>query len=187
MGFKGIHKDATADDEQLAQERQNFNKEGEKVPGFASSVVPTLEEKTILEHRPPSEQAGGSKPILDTPEREQNGGPPQARVHDGSRELYAAPADASKDAADDSEVPNARGGNVDPSSEEKAAVEARKTVRKHLATNVATHAWTLPTPTPDVDPHGFEDPVCDEFWKNVWVACAVHNVRILVINSDLTS
>lgn len=178
MGIKGLHKDATADDEQLAEERLNFNKEGEKIPGFASAIVPTLEEKTILEHRPPSEQASGSKPLLDTSENKQNGGPPEARVHDKSSQLYAAPADASKSPQDDSEIPHARGGKIDPSKEEKAAVEARRSIRKHLAANVGTHPWTLPTPTPDVDPHGFEDPICDEFWKNVWVACAVHNVRV---------
>ncbi|EMD31689.1 hypothetical protein CERSUDRAFT_59668, partial [Gelatoporia subvermispora B] len=36
--------------------------------------------------------------------------------------------------------------------------------------------WTLPTPTPKVDPDGFEDPICDRFWKDVWLACAVHNI-----------
>lgn len=36
--------------------------------------------------------------------------------------------------------------------------------------------WSLPTPTPKINPQGFEDPISDSFWKKVWLACAAHNV-----------
>ena len=46
------------------------------------------------------------------------------------------------------------------------------------AKNMGSKTWTLPTPRPKVDPDGFEDPVCDEFWKGVWLASAAHNVSL---------
>ncbi|KAI5121406.1 hypothetical protein M0805_003178 [Coniferiporia weirii] len=178
-GIKSKHTDASADDKQLEEERQKYTRDGKKVPGFASAVVPTLEEKTIIEHRPPPDQASGDKPIEDAVDgNTQDGGPPEARVHDGSGELFGAPADASKDPRTDDEPPHARSDESDVSEEEKAAVQARRVVRKHLSANASSKPWTLPTPTPEVDPHGFEDPVSDKFWKNVWVACAVHNTEI---------
>lgn len=36
----------------------------------------------------------------------------------------------------------------------------------------------MPTPTPIVDPESFIDPLSDEFWKDQWVAVAVHNTEI---------
>ena len=48
--------------------------------------------------------------------------------------------------------------------------------QEYLLSKFNPKVWTLPTPTPKVDPHGFEDPISDEFWKKVWMGCAVHNV-----------
>ena len=169
--------DAAVDDKALRAERQSYTRDGEKEPGFTSSIVPTLEEKTIIEQRPPKEQVDGELPPTYRSETVESGGPPEARVHDGSHELYGAPANSVPQA--DNEVPHARDAKSDPAldttDEEKAALHARRTVRKHLEAGI-TSQWALPTPTPHVDPHGFEDPVCDAFWKNTWVACAVHNV-----------
>jgi hypothetical protein len=46
----------------------------------------------------------------------------------------------------------------------------------HLSSRHSSKTWTLPHPTPHVDAYDFEDPMSEHFWKNVWVACAVHNV-----------
>lgn len=301
-----------ADDKKLVEERKMFTRKGEKVSGFASSVVPTLEEKVILERLPPtihengeaimdspmdngkdrsrlgkaedpstgdaeandehrdreasneaphgskstgnhrgilqaggeeeeeeaphgskstgeeeqtphgskstgkhmgvledgdaphddnddepktgatpsvggSVKAGGSGAVSlksdynaaggsDSREEQQDSEPPEARVHDKSKELFGAPADASTNRATDDEVPHARAGKIDSTKEEDAAVHARKVIRKHLAAKVGTSQWAVPTDAPEVDPHGFEDPISDAFWKNVWVASAVHNV-----------
>ena len=182
MGVRTQH-NATVDDQQLKEERQNYSLEGKKEPGFASAVVPTLEEKTIVERRPPPNKAeDGEKPIMDEKEGKEaangkaTGAPEEARVSDASHELYGAPADASKSPQTDDEPPHARGATENFTEEERAAVGARKIIRKHLNTGVEPSPWALPVPAPKVDPHGFEDPVCDAFWKDVWVACAVHNV-----------
>jgi phospholipase D1/2 len=67
---------------------------------------------------------------------------------------------------------------MDADDQEQGAVGARATLRRHLAGKLSAKTWTLLTPGPEVDPEGFEDPISDAFWKNVWVACAVHNTEI---------
>lgn len=165
-------------DQTVMDERQTFRRDGEKQPGFASAVVPTLEEKIVSEHRPSGSHAIGT-PILDNPETEkseQEGTAPEtARLNDG--QLYGAPADAAKDIKTDDEPPHARGAKDDADAEERKAPRARSILRKHLMADLGQSPWELPTPTPKIDPDMFADPVCDEFWKDVWVASAVHNVR----------
>jgi phospholipase D1/2 len=193
--------DSTADDKALEGERMGYDRGGNKQPNFATSLVPTLEEKTVMEHRPPQSQANG-KPILDgisenAADHKENGFarheydaaqadeiadvPTDARVHDDSKELYGAPADASEDAQTDNQPPHARPSKEDPTDTEKAAIHGRSVLQKQLSSRKGAKPWTLPVPGPIVDPYGFEDPICDEFFKNVWIAAAVHNVRALRI------
>jgi phospholipase D1/2 len=175
VGLKSKGLDATAGDETLEEERMTYTRDGQKVPGFADAVVPTLEETAVQEHIAPKPQQADGSPIRDK-QQHANGSPEQARTEDG--ELYGAPADASKSLQYDDEPPHERSGVVDASDQERAAVEVRANLRKNLTAKPNGKAWTLPTPTPKVDPQGFEDPICDKFWKNVWVACAVHNVSL---------
>ncbi|KAJ7857670.1 phospholipase D [Mycena olivaceomarginata] len=193
----------SAGDDTLDNERKTYDRDGNLVEGFASAMVPTLEEKTIMEHRPAEDKADGA-PIEDkipndtsnaTSETrndgaggdsyfnnnqgdtsQEDGKPPQPRTNDG--DLYGAPADASKDAKTDDQPPHARSGVDDASEEEKAAPGARSILRRHLAAKLGSKTWTLPTPRPKVDPNAFEDPICDQFWKDVWVASAAHNTEI---------
>lgn len=160
------------------EERQTYSKDGKKEPGFADATVPTLEEKTIIEHRPKEPDNKREQPLMDTlkvpgakdPE------PKEATTPDG--EKFGAPADASSSAYTDDQPPHARSGDKDASPEEQGAVQARTLLRKHLSVSVGAKPWTVPTPAPEIDPHGFQDPVCDEFFKDVWVAAAVHNTEI---------
>ncbi|KAI0669199.1 phospholipase D [Trametes maxima] len=205
-GIKTTGADATAGDRFLREEREMYTREGDKEPGFPSAIVPTLEEKFIAENRPPqgdSTPSSSNEPSEDQPDatdqsnghaRHTNGDvdngengsatnghakadkPPQARVETG--ELYGAPADASVDPMHDDQPPHARSGKNDADEEESKAPRARATLRRHLAAKLGNKTWQLPTPTPHVDPYGFEDPICDEFWKGVWVASAVHNTEI---------
>ncbi|KAF8208791.1 hypothetical protein K438DRAFT_1667027 [Mycena galopus ATCC 62051] len=193
----------SAGDEALDNERKTFDRDGNLVEGFASAMVPTLEEKTVMEHRPAEEKADDA-PIADklqhanaaseagddvaqddsyfsdkengdTPAQEK-GKPPQPRTDNG--DLFGAPADASNTAKTDDQPPHARSGVDDASEEEKAAPGARSILRRHLAAKLGSKTWTLPIPRPKVDPNGFEDPICDAFWKDVWVASATHNTEI---------
>lgn len=47
--------------------------------------------------------------------------------------------------------------------------------KRHLG-ELKSRTWTLSTSTPRVDPNDFDDPISGNFWNNVWVACAQHNV-----------
>ncbi|KAJ7505449.1 phospholipase D [Mycena galericulata] len=191
----------SAGDEALDAERKTYTRDGKLEEGFASAMVPTLEEKTVIEQRPPKEQTddapiesklenegenGASEHGSEAAEEasnadgdrpaEENGKPPQVRTDDGN--LFGAPADASQSAKTDDEPPHARSGVDDANDEEQKAPAARSILRRHLGAKFGSKTWTLPTPRPKVDPDGFEDPICDEFWKNVWVASATHNTEI---------
>lgn len=194
LGFTRSAMDSRANDATLEEERHMINRDGEKVPGFASSVVPTIEEQVISE-RKPERTSGSDKPIkdeLDEGEKgeagvaESNGfthgtEPSQSRVQDGSGQLFGAPADAAKYPKTDDEPPHAQGAPNDADDIENAAVGARKILRQHLSVKVGTKPWTIPTPRPEVDPSKFDDPVSDSFYKDVWLACATHNVSLIFI------
>ncbi|EPQ51020.1 phospholipase D [Gloeophyllum trabeum ATCC 11539] len=173
--------DATAGEEQLQAERTTYTRDGQQEAGFASAIIPTLEEQIIMEGRPPENQANGKplKEVLNSEGKgdksESNGRPPEARVDKG--ELYGAPAEAHDGAKQDDAPPEPNAIKKDADEEEQAAPGARSILRQHLTAQLNSK-WVLPTPRPVVDPDGFEDPICDEFWKNVWVASAVHNTEI---------
>ena len=218
--------ESTTGDKSLGEERTMELRDHEKVHGFPSSVVPTMEEKVVMDALDSIPEDGGSCEDGDT-EKPQNGDAQESRENAGSvefesqdvkpngdaqvleakgdnsdvktpgsttsfknhstssmnvearvdtGELYGAPANASRNPNTDDQPPHAASGKTDATETEEKAVHARAEIRKHLSTKFNPKVWTLPTPTPKVDPHGFEDPISDEFWKRVWMACAVHNV-----------
>ncbi|KAI0081599.1 phospholipase D [Panus rudis PR-1116 ss-1] len=198
-GMKTKNTDATVGDASLDEERRTYNEKGDKVPGFTSSIIPTLEEKAIAEQlenengqveREPKEngitQNGDAKVQNGHGNGHANGtangdskhGEPEDARVDG--ELYGAPAgtDPSRDGRPQAQAAT-RG---EAAEDEQKGPTARSQLRRHLTAKLGSRSsarpWVLPTPTPHVDPHGFDDPVCDEFWKDVWVACAVHNTEI---------
>ncbi|KAF4577108.1 Phospholipase D1 [Pleurotus pulmonarius] len=149
----------------LDDERQTFSRSGHEEAGFTSSVVPTLEERTVMEKSPAFHQADSD-----------GDSPPQARTENG--ELFGAPAGASKDVRTDNEIPHARSGDTDGDDSEQAAPAAREAIRKHLESKLDNKTWTVLTPRPEVKVNGFEDPISDAFWKDVWVASASRNTEI---------
>lgn len=188
-------------------EREDYEG-GEVTTGFAGSMVPTLEEKTIFERRPDQKHANG-KPLFDMIDEEESGSGgagddlPQAEVpedqahrgkyipqdkkeggrgvpkvqksNDDTPERFGAPANAQEG----DEMAPTRGTDrsaIEASKDEKAAIQARKTLRKHLSAKVGMSAWTMPTATPIIDPNRFHDPLDEQFWKDMWTAVAVHNV-----------
>lgn len=151
----------SAGDETLDAERKTFTRDGEEVPGFTSSMVPTLEEKVVAEQRPPKEQIHGHNVQDETIEEEpgrkdsdqntikENGGPP--RTDDGT--LFGAPADAAKSPKTDDEPPRPASVVNDADEAEQAAPEARSHIRKRLNSKT----WAPLTPRPQVDADGFEE------------------------------
>ena len=204
--------ESEASDRSLGDERTMESRDHQKVHGFPSSIVPTMEEKVVMDTMDSIPEDGGPSgesksevgcknqdvktvggtQVLETEAKRDHSEvksprsaksstsstTAEARVDNG--ELYGAPADASKSPETDDQPPHAVSGKNDATETEEKAVHARAEIRKHLSTRLNPKVWTLPTPTPKVDPHGFEDPISDEFWKKVWMACAVHNVRLLL-------
>lgn len=194
LGLKSKGLDANAADETLEEERQTYTRDGEKKPGFTSSVTQTMEEKQITEsasqqkgqsfpedqeQREETQENGDATPV---PSKAQNGdaahaqGSQETEEARAGDELYGVPAHG--DPQHDGKVPNPPG---DADEEEQKAPAARSAMRKSMngsSKAPQSKTYTLPTPTPHVDPRGFEDPISDEFWRKVWLACAVHNVSI---------
>lgn len=195
-------------------ERQDYEGDG-VTTGFAGSIVPTLEEKTIFERRPSASHANG-QPLFDlldeeserraedkspdvtdvaeaevpqvqaergdyVPEDKKQGGRGvpviQTRDDRESPERFGEPANATEGDEAPPTQGNDRTGNTS-SKQEHAAIQARKTLRKHLNAKVGMNAWSMPTPTPIVDPNRFHDPLDVDFWKDMWTAVAVHNVSL---------
>ena len=176
-----LHKpDTSEQDLFLQEERMTYSREGKKEPGFASAIVPTLEERAVQEGLPPVSQAE-SPPLKDKLEHQLCGRSDPSEKHTADGEAYGAPAFASKDPQTDNEPPHAESGANDADEQEKTATATRSMLRKHLASRVGNKPWGVPVPAPNVDPEGFEDPISDAFWKNVWIACAVHNVCYVCI------
>ncbi|KAG6903141.1 hypothetical protein C0995_004688 [Termitomyces sp. Mi166 len=162
----------------LKAERKTFAREDQEVPGFASAMTPTLEEKAVAEqtHEYSGQETGTLEEMAERNSSVRRGklitenGNPQ--LHTDDHTLYGAPADASKSFQTDDQSPRAQSGFNDTDKEEQAAVETQTSIRRSMK------AWNLKTPRPKVEVDGFEDPISDAFWKNVWVASAVHNTEI---------
>jgi phospholipase D1/2 len=184
----GLTKDTAADaagDATLDSERRTFSRSGEEVPGFASSVVPTLEEKVVSEHMNSGKESkdnhhgarGSTEPHNDQSPNENSKDP--VRASDGT--LMGAPANAQKSPETDDEPPHAPEAPDDADDQEKRAPEARSTIRRRLTSKT----WTPAAPRPKVEADGFEDPVVESFWKDVWVGSAAYNVCFSI--AQLTS
>jgi len=110
------------------------------------------------------------------------GGVPKVRGHSEEEEKFGQPANAHDgDEKPPTKAKDGKGGDEAESKytkEQEMAVKARKTLRKHLNAKVGMSPWSMPTPTPKVNPNRFHDPLDDKFWKDMWVAVAVHNVSI---------
>lgn len=205
--------ESEAADKSLGEERTMESRDHEKIHGFPSSIVPTMEERVVMDTLDSiPEDSGSSRESrveegdTDKQRKSQNGdarvleanqdhnyvktptstksfrdsptSPTMVEARVDSGELYGAPADASRDPMTDDQPPHAVSGKYDATELEERAIPARAEIRKHISTKHNPKVWSLPTPTPNVDPHGFEDPISDEFWEKVWEACAVHNTEI---------
>lgn len=150
--------------------------------GSRNSMVLTLEENPIIDSR-----------SLPSPGQDQKHDPRSKDDVKSTDALttgvraHGEPVSPSKSTSSHKESSHMQPGIHDASEEN--LTRGRSTSRRHFAGKSANRIWTLPTPTPIVDPDGFEDPICDGFWKNVWVACAVHNVCVdrfcAILRADL--
>jgi phospholipase D1/2 len=150
-----------------------------KAPGFARSLTPTLEEKVIAEHQPPTEYT--HKMFIEEDVEsfvQRKGVSPLVEVIVENGQLFGVPADESLPSKTSTQPPYVRMGNNDTDVEEQKAQRARHLLRKHPNVKLGQLPRTVPTHKPKYDADSFEDPLCDEFWEDIWAACAVHNVGV---------
>ncbi|KAF8798774.1 phospholipase D [Phlegmacium glaucopus] len=173
-------------DQTLDEERKDFTEKGQKTTSFASSVVLTLAEKATVEQRSLEDQTDGDKDevtlrdqtIVEESESSGrtglvNGVSHELRTDDNV--LFGAPANHKSPCGDGNEHPT-RTLRSDVDSEERATASERATI--NVGNKSGRHQWTVPTVKPKVEPQDFEDPISDAFWKNIWVASAIHNTEI---------
>lgn len=188
MGFLQHPNGQGAKEKLIANERKDFNCEGQFEAGFATSV-PTLEEKTIAEQRPPNQQRGESAIVrnqtIDERHLEESN---SVHYQNGPKSSNLIPDDGLLSAAS-AKFPSidketlSRSSKSDVSDEEQAPLGTRATLRDNRGGKPGRkNAWTVPTTKPQVEPQDFEDPISDAFWKNIWVASAVHNVGVVLLS-----
>ncbi|KAG2065325.1 phospholipase D [Suillus decipiens] len=168
-----LHKPNTPEQDASLEEGTTYSHEG-KEPPLASTIVPTVEEAVIQERLAPASQSENSS--LKGKLEHRRGGNSDAEERTAAEEVYDTPTLASRNLQTDNESHLESGAN-DP-DELKATLGNKVLLRKRLASKVSNKTWAVPTPAPHVDPEGFEDPISDAFWKNVWSACAAHNTEI---------
>ena len=61
-------------------------------------------------------------------------------------------------------------------TEDKSKTQKRSNRRKEKHIHETKGKNPTQISVPHVHPDDFEDPISDEFWEDVWVACAEHNV-----------
>ncbi|KAG9040620.1 Phospholipase D1 [Tulasnella sp. UAMH 9824] len=153
---QGLTPTAAPTSEHKDEQKRICGSDGSQQPGFASSKVPTLADRVAAEHLPKKEE-GQDKPLMDAIDEGQDetasDAVSEARVQERG-DIFGAPADA---------VPSAKEDNKP---------------RKHLTLKIGANPHTLPTPKPEIGPHGFGDPLDPRFWKDTWCATAIRNTEI---------
>lgn len=143
----------------------------EQPVGFTGAAVPMIEAKAL--DRPPPALEIGEPPSADQPSaREDQKSELNTdilfdahaagwEVVDGTRTAYESPHSPS----DHSDL-----------TEDKSTTYEQSKWRKQRQLHEAKGKHSVPIVAPHVHPDDFEDPISDEFWNRVWVACAEHNV-----------
>jgi len=134
----------------------NYIRDGEEAPS-PTEALPTFEEKDVREFRPPAERTHGMSIEKNAGmEAQEKVGGALGDANDENRPLLGSPEDAST-----------------ASETYYQSSDARS---KNLNAKPGQSPWTVPSPRPEFDADSFEDPLCDRFWKCIWVACAARNV-----------
>jgi len=213
MGMRGTADKADAGYESQIEERTDFDSHGKQIPGFATSRIPTLEEKTLSEERPPAEQvqeddhstlreAETSRSKAGTPATNGSESLKHRRTRTQSNGLR--PGTAQSQASRPSTSASSMGGGVEFSKSgfsdadesdahlygaagvQRSGTTARSGSRLGGGRASVRKTWTVNALRPKVGPEDFEDPISEYFWDNIWVASAVYNVSFSFLVSPLS-
>ena len=179
---RGLNKEGLDSEPDLRTEDTTVEKKNSRTrddrdaPSFVDSPISTLEEKTLAEHRLPVHNEHGMSvgKNLDRGTSELGRSAP-AKARTDSGQLSGAPAGKSFASETDTQPLQARVAKRDSDAEAPRA----RTLRKQLSSKPSP--WAILNPKPKFDANSFEDPLSDKFWKDIWVACAAHNVSRLSV------
>ena len=158
------------------QGRSIYTHDGGRPPYSPHTLVPTLEEKVRAEHQPPTGRADGviNDESVEREDKEEGGTAPVATNFENGH----LPMDASLAPKTYSQPSQARMGKNDNDGDEQKAQRAHNLLRKYPKVKLGQSPRAVPTQKPKFDANSFEDPLCDDFWEDIWVASAVHNVGV---------
>lgn len=140
------------------------------------TLVPTLEEEVEAEYLPTTACADGiadDESVKDKVQDRDGSAPVATKLENGHLSTDAPLAYKTY-----SQLSQARIGKDDNDVDEQKAQRANNLPRKHPNVKLGQPSRTAPTQKPKFDADSFEDPLCDEFWGDIWVASAVHNVGV---------
>ena len=161
------------DEEPLEERKIDTNADG-VAPGFTQSITLTLEEMVVTE----TKLSNGPQDVDDDTTESHPTVPDDAVLNSVMSDSVVQGGSSDRDAQSPA-TPYSAAALDDVCPQEERASEAKSILRKHLASKFGDRVWTLPVPTVPKDPKIFEDPISDEFWHDIWVAAAVHNVSKL--------
>ncbi|KAH6912810.1 hypothetical protein BKA70DRAFT_1370288 [Coprinopsis sp. MPI-PUGE-AT-0042] len=174
----------------MDKERTDYETDGQKREGFASSVVPTMEEQTLKEGRPRKGSRVGYaqhdvKRDVIQEEREDVSKSPNGDANGRPKSQLSGQPPASENGSlpDRPTASRSRStlhlDNLAPRPSSEGEGRASSDLRSNLKRNASAKSnWTVPANRPAVAAGDFEDPICVSFWKDRWVASAVHNTEI---------
>ena len=204
IGMTSSADKADAGYETKAEERTDFDSQGRRIPGFAASHVPTLEEKVLSEGRPPAEQVqdddhstlregetsrskagtpatNGSESLKHKRTRTKSNG-----LRPGTAQSQASKASTSASSVGGCGIEFSKSGFSDVAESDahfnggggihRSGTTPRSGSRLGGGRTSARRTWTVNASRPKVGPEDFEDPISEYFWDNIWVASAVYNV-----------
>jgi len=164
----------------LNEEYKDFNK-GQKLCS-ASSVIQALKEEGTIEKRHPKNQTDDNKDKVALGDQIIVEEPESGSLQIGRTEPVNGPL------TEDNVLLGVPANHTSPDGNEHRArslrsdadstASTRATTRANFGSKPSKQPWTVPTMKPKVELQDFEDPISDAFWKNIWVASAVHNTEI---------
>ncbi|EJT98705.1 phospholipase D [Dacryopinax primogenitus] len=175
LGFKSEGKDAVAEVNTVQPGGHPSEQNCPVQRGPAIPAVSTITETGIAQRFPESAEHDDAhiKTVAEIPPSSSNGLLGSAKkdgAHDieGARRSHVPVPDRDARPISDAMIPRQR----------SLPLSARQSLRKHLDAKTGAYTWNVSVDAPFVDPDGFTDPVCSEFFEDVWLATAVHNTEI---------
>jgi len=175
IGLKGLPGVRMAD-ATFKEVNSSSPSDGRDTSSPADPLVPILEGYVMMEHELSAKGTHGMSLEKNVEKGEQERA--RSTLVEGNGQRIGAHVDAALASEAYDRSGHARTEKTDANAKEQKLPPRGRTLPRNSLNPKSHSPWTLPTPKPQFDADSFEDPICDEFWNDIWVACAAHNVGI---------